>query len=217
MKEELKKELHDKILTEYIEYANNLLQYPTNKIIDLSYSIAIRREFTDMFCSDYNYDIDTIKFLLSQKNTLDYLYDYFSESDFELSGMLEDKVIYELDDEVQEYKNNLILDLMDNPNYDLYNRVNNILQQLDVYDLCDGIKSKFEIDEFDITNMCEILTDLGNRKYLSDYFSNISNEEQFKTLVEKQIISLDEINKIKEKLFPNSLNLKQDNIERTDR
>ena len=131
--------------------------------------------------------------------------------------MLEDKVIYELDDEVQEYKNNLILDLMDNPNYDLYNRVNNILQQLDVYDLCDGIKSKFEIDEFDITNMCEILTDLGNRKYLSDYFSNISNEEQFKTLVEKQIISLDEINKIKEKLFPNSLNLKQDNIERTDR
>ena len=44
------------------------------------------------------------------------------------------------------------------------------------------------------------------RKYLSDYFSNISNEEQFKTLVEKQIISLDEINKIKEKLFPNSLN-----------
>ena len=49
MKEELKKELHDKILTEYIEYANNLLQYPTNKIIDLSYSIAIRREFTDMF------------------------------------------------------------------------------------------------------------------------------------------------------------------------
>ena len=217
MKEELKKELHDKILTEYIEYANNLLQYPTNKIIDLSYSIAIRREFTDMFCSDYNYDIDTIKFLLSQKNTLDYLYDYFSESDFELSGMLEDKVIYELDDEVQEYKNNLILDLMDNPNYDLYNRVNNILQQLDVYDLCDSIKSKFEIEKFDITNMCEILTDLGNRKYLSDYFSNISNEEQFKTLVEKQIISLDEINKIKEKLFPNSLNLKQDNIERTDR
>ena len=217
MKEELKKELHDKILTEYIEYANNLLQYPTTKIIDLSYSIAIRREFTDMFCSDYNYDIDTIKFLLSQENTLDYLCDYFSESDFELSSMLEDKVIYELDDEVQEYKNNLILDLMDNPNYDLYNRVNNILQKLDVYDLCDSIKTKFEIDEFDITNMCEILTDLSNRKYLSDYFSNISNEEQFKTLVEKQIISLDEINKIKEKLFPNSLNLKQDNIERTDR
>ena len=217
MKEELKKELHDKILTEYIEYANNLLQYPTNKIIDLSYSIAIRREFTDMFCSDYNYDIDTIKFLLSQKNTLDYLCDYFSESDFELSSMLEDKVIYELYDDVQEYKNNLILDLMDNPNYDLYNRVNNILQKLDVYNLCDSIKTKFEIDEFDITNMCEILTDLSNRKYLSDYFSNISNEEQFKTLVEKQIISLDEINKIKEKLFPNSLNLKQDNIERTDR
>ena len=217
MKEELKKELHDKIHTKYIEYANNLLQYPTNKIIDLSYSIAIRREFTDMFCSDYNYDIDTIKFLLSQENTLDYLCDYFSESDFELSSMLEDKVIYELYDDVQEYKNNLILDLMDNPNYDLYNRVNNILQQLNGYDLCDSIKSKFEIDEFDITDMCKILSDLGNRKYLSDYFSNISNEEQFKTLVEKQIISLDEINKIKEKLFPNSLNLKQDNIERTDR
>ena len=218
MLEELKKELRDKINAEYIEYANDLLQYPSNKIIDFSYGIAIRREFTDMFCNcNNNYDIDTIKFLLSQENTLDYLYDYYSESDFELSSMLEDKVIYELDDEIQEYKNNLSLDLMNNPNYDLFNKVNNILQELDVYDLCDCIKSKFEIDDFDIIYMCEILSNLGNRKYLSDYFSNISNEEKFKDLVEKQIINLDEINEIKEKLFPNSLNLKQEKFERTDR
>lgn len=114
MLEELKKELRDKINVEYTEYIMNVITYPPNKIIDFSQEITIRDAFVGMFESDKNYDEDTIRFLLSKKNTLDYLYNCWRKCDYSLSSMLDENVIEPLYYEMMQNKNNLDLDSINN-------------------------------------------------------------------------------------------------------
>ena len=114
MLEELNKKLSDKINLEYTEYIKDVITYSPNKIIDLSYDITIRSEFTDMFCSYNDYDEDTIRFLLSKKNTLDYLYNCWRKCDYSLSSMLDENVIEPLYYEMMQNKNNLDLDSINN-------------------------------------------------------------------------------------------------------
>ena len=101
----IREELYTKLEKELSEYKKGLLELFGKEIIDKSYETAIKEE---IICSFYpeseKFDINEIKALKNQKNSLDVLYQGWMDSDLNICQLLEDNVYDTLQKLVEEQK-----------------------------------------------------------------------------------------------------------------
>lgn len=202
MTEKLTNQLYNKLKKEYLEYIENIKLMPIEQIISNSYSIAIRQEFVDMFYGTENYNKYELKVLLEKDNTLDFLYENWIDAEGGIHNVLEENLSETLYDLVEEYKNELLIEIEKNPNYELIKDISETLIALDNYDFCYHIKEAFGVEDLDAIDVFEILKDKNGAKYLYDFCDQVRNEKQVQYLMSVDVLEKEKIDNIKNKILP---------------
>lgn len=202
MTEKLTNQLYNKLKKEYLEYIENIKLMPIEQIISNSYSIAIRQEFVDMFYGTENYNKYELKVLLEKDNTLDFLYENWIDADGGIHNVLEENLSETLYDLVDEYKNELLIEIEKNPNYELIKDISETLIALDNYDFCYHIKEAFGVEDLDAIDVFEILKEKNGAKYLYDFCDQVRNEKQVQYLMSVDVLEKEKIDNIKNKILP---------------
>ena len=96
--EELFKELQAKLDKEYEDLTNEVIKLEPRDIINRSYEFVIKEEIKDLYFDNKDLERYDIKALLSLDNTLDYLYNSWICTDFQINNEIRDA----LEDEVME-------------------------------------------------------------------------------------------------------------------
>lgn len=98
---EIRKELYDKMQTEYDEYIDKLKDTNAQNIIDNAYQITMKEELVAMFYPELEkYDMEDIRALNKSKEPLEELYQGWMDSDAGIHSVLEDSV----DDTIEDLK-----------------------------------------------------------------------------------------------------------------
>lgn len=108
MEQKIREELYTKLEMELSEYKKGLLELSGKEIIDKSYETAIKEEMIYSFYPESEkFDINEIKTLKNQENSLNALYQGWMDSDLNICQLLEDNVYDTLQELVEEQKENL--------------------------------------------------------------------------------------------------------------
>lgn len=103
MEEKIREELYSKLESELDSYKKELETLTAKEIIDKSYETTIKEESIYLFYPESKqFDIDEIKALKNEKNSLETLYQGWMDSDLNISQLLEDttdEIVAELSEE----------------------------------------------------------------------------------------------------------------------
>ena len=86
------------------------------------------------------------------------------------------------------------------------------LQQLDNYDFCFFLKKKFNIKDFDYSNINKILETKEGINNLKDFFEEMKDNEQLNYLTEIMVFDSSTYEGIKDRLIPGLEELYKDKI-----
>ncbi|MDO5002771.1 MAG: DUF3848 domain-containing protein [bacterium] len=203
-KKEFCNKVYEKIRKEYQEYKNNLINKSIEEVINHCYELTMKRELVDIFNSfdTTKYNIIELSALYNQKNTLDYLYKSFYESEGQLNNFIEDNIEIGIVDLATDYVNSIKLKLETDSNRELIQMITNALNDFDNYDFCNNLKNRYEIEEIYEIDIYEIFNSKGGKQYLYDLFLDLKESEQLQYLNEICVVDPIDVNNIKEKILP---------------
>lgn len=213
--EELFKELQARLDKEYEDLTNELMKLEPRDIIGRSYEFVLKEEMKDLYYSDKDLGRYEIKALLSLENTLDYLYDSWICTDFQINNEVRDA----LEDEVMELSKDYINENLERcSDKDKYTIIADVIEQLNYYDLCSNFKEKYKLSEYE--NMSPLLIkeimDAGETKYIYNFLKHILNNDQLKYVASKREHNEELYNNISDVVLP-ILEKKMKSKERNDR
>lgn len=105
MEEKIREELYSKLESEFDSYKKELETLTSKEIIDKSYETTIKEEMIYSFYPSYEkFDIDEIKALNKEKNSLETLYQGWLDCNYNINELLEDNMYELLGELVEEYK-----------------------------------------------------------------------------------------------------------------
>lgn len=183
--EELFKELQAKLDKEYEDLTNEVIKLEPKDIIGRSYEFVLKEEMKDLYYSDKDLGRYEIKALLSLDNTLDYLYDSWICTDFQINNEIRDA----LEDEVMELSKVFINKNLEKcKNKDKYIIIADVIEQLNYYDLCSNFKEKYKLSEYENMNplLIKEIMDTGGTKDIYNFFKNILNNDELKYVALKR-------------------------------
>ena len=91
MEEKIREELYSKLESEFDSYKKELETLTSKEIIDKSYETTMKEELMCLFYPEsQRYDLDEIKALKNEKNSLETLYQGWMDSDLNINQLLED-------------------------------------------------------------------------------------------------------------------------------
>ncbi len=183
--EELLIELQARLDKEYEDLTNELMKLEPRDIIGRSYEFVIKEEIKDLYYSDKDLGRYEIKALLSLDNTLDYLYDSWICTDFQINNEVRDA----LEDEVMELSKDYINENLERCNdKDKYTIIADAFEQLNYFDLCKDIKEKYKLSEYETMNplLIKEIMDTGGTKDIYNFFKNILNNDELKYVALKR-------------------------------
>ena len=187
------KRLYVKLQRELQQYEEELKKLPVEEIIKKSYETTCKEEFAEMFNTEYKYDNREIIALLNIENTLEYLYQDWFKSDGGIHKELEYSIEYSIEKAMSEqFKNN-------NPK--LIQTISKLLQELNNYDKCYGLKSRYNIVNFDEKDIYHILN-LQSAHILNAFFKDIKEDEHIQYLVEIQVFNSELYDDIERRILP---------------
>lgn len=106
MEEKIREELYSKLESELDSYKKELETLTSKEIIDKSYETTMKEELICLFYSEsQRYELDEIKALKKEDNSLETLYQGWMDSDLNISQLLEDttdEIVAELSEEYKE-------------------------------------------------------------------------------------------------------------------
>lgn len=213
--EELFKELQAKLDKEYEDLTNEVIKLKPRDIINRSYEFVIKEEIKDLYFDNKDLERYDIKALLSLDNTLDYLYNSWICTDFQINNEIRDA----LEDEVMELSKVFINKNLEKcKNKDKYIIIADVIEQLNYYDLCSNFKEKYKLSEYE--NMSPLLIkeimDAGETKYIYNFLKHILNNDQLKYVASKREHNEELYNNISDVVLP-ILEKKMKSKERNDR
>lgn len=183
--EELFKELQARLDKEYEDLTNELMKLEPRDIIGRSYEFVLKEEMKDLYYSDKDLGRYEIKALLSLDNTLDYLYDSWICTDFQINNEVRDA----LEDEVMELSKDYINENLERcSDKDKYTIIAAAFEQLNYFDLCKDIKEKYKLSEYETMNplLIKEIMDTGGTKDIYNFFKNILNNDELKYVALKR-------------------------------
>ena len=105
MEDKIRQELYDKLENELASYKKDLESLTAKEIIDKSYETAIKEEVIYMFYPESKqFDLDEIKALKKQDNSLETLYQGWMDCDMNICELVEDSARDTVEDLVKEYR-----------------------------------------------------------------------------------------------------------------
>lgn len=105
MEEKIRQELYEKLEQELTSYKQELSTLTTKEIIDKSYETTVKEEVIYLFYPEAKqFEIDELKALKNEKNSLETLYQGWMESDLNINQILEDSVRDTVSDLADEYR-----------------------------------------------------------------------------------------------------------------
>lgn len=183
--EELFKELQAKLDKEYEDLTNEVIKLEPRDIINRSYEFVIKEEIKDLYFDNKDLERYDIKALLSLDNTLDYLYNSWICTDFQINNEIRDA----LEDEVMELSKVFINKNLEKcKNKDKYIIIADAFEQLNYFDLCKDIKEKYKLSEYETMNplLIKEIMDTGGTKDIYNFFKNILNNDELKYVALKR-------------------------------
>lgn len=105
MEDKIRQELYDKLENELSSYKKELESLTAKEIIDKSYETAIKEEVIFLFYPESKqFDIDEIKALKNEKNSLETLYQGWMDCDMNICELVEDSARDTVEDLVRDFK-----------------------------------------------------------------------------------------------------------------
>ena len=105
MEEKIRQELYDKLESELSSYKKDLESLSAKEIIDKSYETSIKEEVIYLFYPESKqFDIDEIKALKNEKNSLETLYQGWMDCDMNICELVEDSARDTVEDLSKELK-----------------------------------------------------------------------------------------------------------------
>lgn len=105
MEEKIRQELYEKLEQELTSYKQELSTLTTKEIIDKSYETIVKEEVIYLFYPESKqFEIDELKALKNEKNSLETLYQGWMDSDLNINQILEDNVRDTVSDLADEYR-----------------------------------------------------------------------------------------------------------------
>ena len=105
MEEKIRQELYEKLEQELTSYKQELSTLTTKEIIDKSYETTVKVEVIYLFYPESKqFEIDELKALKNEKNSLETLYQGWMDSDLNINQILEDSVRDTVSDLADEYR-----------------------------------------------------------------------------------------------------------------
>ena len=105
MEEKIREELYSKLESEFESYKKELETLTSKEIIDKSYETTMKEELMCLFYPEsQRYDLDEIKALKNEKNSLETLYQGWMDSDLNINQLLEDNTDEIVAELAEEYK-----------------------------------------------------------------------------------------------------------------
>lgn len=105
MEDKIRQELYDKLESELASYKKDLESLTAKEIIDKSYETAIKEEVIYMFYPESKqFDLDEIKALKKQDNSLETLYQGWMDCDMNICELVEDSARDTVEDLAKEYR-----------------------------------------------------------------------------------------------------------------
>lgn len=207
--------IYEKLNNEYKLFLEEIKKLSSEEIINKAEEITLKENFVNL--SYENYDKYTLKLLLEQDNTLNYLYESWEDCNFSFDEEIDMRIDIALSDYVDELKEEIQEKIESDPNYELIKSISNTLKELNNYDLCDYLKDKFDVKDLDEYDIHHILYSKDGTKYLYDYCDEIRKEQQVNYLKEISVIDSEKINDIEDKILPKLKEIiaTQDRINRT--
>ncbi len=101
----IRKELYEKMSSDYKTYIEDLKNSSKDKIIDSAYEKVMKENILDEFTPEYkHYDIEKIKALNNCKKPLNQLYQEWFKSDIGIQTLFEDSIYDTLENIVKEQR-----------------------------------------------------------------------------------------------------------------
>lgn len=200
--EELTNQVYEKVNNELKMFKEELKTKGIDEVIKNAFKITIREEIVDMFYGTSNYSEYGLKALLELDNTLESLYDDWIDTDVSIHNFLEDTTADYISDLEEEYIEKIEEQIKEDPNYELIQTVYNALKDFDNYSFCINIKNKYDIEEFDLININDILYSKDGARYLYGVFDYFKDNEQLQYLNEIMAINSENYSNIEEKILP---------------
>lgn len=199
-----------KLDEEFDNYVKTILKNNPKDIISYAYELTIKQSYIDMLDNDASLDRSTIKALLNKDGLLDYLYDDWMKSDFNLNSYFKE-ISDDCLDEIKEIYNDFILE-----NYDgeFIQDVCDVLSDLDNYEFCYHLKDKYELgnyDDFSPIIVKEIIDAPDDITYLKEFFNEVKVNEQLLYLVDNHTFDVNEYQKIDDIIIPKLIELEMEN------
>lgn len=199
---DLSNQVYEKLNRELREYKRELREKNVDVVILSSYETAIKEEFPNLFSDCDYYSEYELRALLNLDNTLDELYNDWLLSDGGIHVALEDSMEDYISELAEEYIENEEEKIKSKPNYELIKNISDTFKTLDRYDFCDSLKSKYEIEDFDLIAVDRILNTKGGVSYLCYYFDELKDNNRLQYFNENSTICNEIYNNIKDKTIP---------------
>lgn len=199
--EKLKRKLIKKLNIEYKEYISELKELSIDEVIEKSYETAMKQQFLSLLGEENSIERNEVKALLESDNTLDDLYEQWDHDINDFGEVINDSFIYSLNEMVESYEESVQLDLENDENYELIQKIINVMSEVDRSGYCDKLKERYGISEIDTLIVDEILKDKQERKYLNDFLNDIKDNEHIQHLCENMAFNNRYYNDIEEKIL----------------
>jgi len=186
---ELKKKLTKKLNDEYKEYMSELRKLSIDEVIEKSYETTMKKQFLSLLGEEHNIDRNELRALLNVNNTLDELYEQWDHDINDFDEVINDSFIYSLNEIVEGYEESVQFDLENDENYELIQKIINVISEADRSGYCDKLRERYSISEFDTLLIDEILKDNQERKYLNDFLNDIKDNEDIQYLCEIMVFN----------------------------
>lgn len=218
--------VYQKLHQEYLTFISEIKKLSEEKIETKVYEILFKQEIVDMFKDRDRYNKLELTSLLSIDNCLDYLYEninginYSIEEHVEIE--IENKVEIAMLDLATDYFNKQAKEIINSKDGNLILMISSVLDDIDNYDYCRHIKSKYEFEEFNVVEVNKILNSKGGAEYLYYYFAQLVDNKHLQYLNEISLVDSENFNIIDEKILPKLKEMMQkeklkQNKERDDR
>lgn len=202
MIQELTTKVCNKLDNEYKEFIEKILKTEPKNIVDNAYKIAIMQEFIDMFFGTERYSKYELTALLEKENSLEFLYDDWENADTGIYNVIEDNTNECLLKLASKYVSKLNEQAKSDPNYELLKDMSDALKDFNNYNFCDYIKKKYNLDDFEVIDVYEIMNKVGGAEYLYHYFAQLVDDNHLQYLNEISVINSNNYNNIEEKILP---------------
>jgi len=199
---DLTNQVYEKLSRELRQYRRELREKSVDTVMLNSYETAIKEQLPDIFSNTHNYSRNELKALLELDSTLDALYNTYYYSNSQLGNFIEDSIEDYINDLSEEYKLDLEEKIEKDKNFELIDNISSALDDFDFYELCYSIKNKFNVDEFGVIEVNEMMKERDGIRYLYHFFDELKDNEHLQYLNETMVINSENYNNITEKILP---------------